>query len=617
MLYLSGSLDRLAVALHWKWLVIHPEAWNALHLGSIATIVFLLYSATKHSASNKLPWYDLLLIMVGLGSNLYFVFFYDEVMDRFVIGTSSIPDVILGLVVILVMVEAARRTTGIWMPLLALIFFIYPLFGHFLPGFLFTRPHSLATVVRHAGPSPNGMYGSMTHVSAVICVAFLFFGQVLQAARGNQFFTNMATGLFGRLSGGPALAAVGASAAFGSIAPSSAANAATTGVITIPLMKSIGITPRFAGAVEAVASNGGHILPPVMGATAFLMADFLGVTYWEIVIAAFVPGILYYTAIFIAVYLEARRVGVRGLPRRELPSIAKALASGWQFILPVMVLVWFLAYMRYSPQMSAVYATLTLLAVSMLRKDTRLDWHKLVDALAGTGRTIILVAPLFALAGVMVACLDFTGLTLRLSGGLVDLCGGSVLSLLILTAVVAIVMGMPLSSTAAYILLAILVAPALLILGVNPIATHLFLFWFAMTGPITPPTCAVCFITAAIAGEGTHGFSVGWTAMRLAAIAYILPFTFIYNPALLMMSGPVEIALAIVTAVIGVTLLAAGMQGWFLHKMNLLIRAILLAAGFMFIWPGLMTDGIGLVIAVPAVAYQLLQIRRQRQIPEL
>lgn len=613
LLYVSGSLDRLAAVLWWKWLVIPSVAFRSIHVGLAGTIAFLLYGATRKSPADRLPWYDLLLIALALGSNIYFAVFYDEVVAHSSMGYSTTTELILGLVVIAVMVEATRRVMGIWMPLLAMIFFVYPFIGHLLPDFLHTRAFSLDNVIRHAGPSSRGIYGEMMKVSATVLIAFLLFAQVLDKTKAGSFFTNVAVGLFGRLSGGPALASVGASAAFGSIASNVVANVASTGVITIPLMKSTGMTPRFAAAVESVASNGGHILPPVMASTAFLMAEFLGIDYWQICIAALVPGILYYVALWAAVYLQARRLGIQGLPRSQMPSVMKALASGWQFLLPVVVLLFFLGYLHYSPETSAIYATLALIAVSMFRKDTRLSWHRFVDALAGTARVMVLVTPLFALASVMVAGLDFTGLAFRLSTGLVDISGGNTFVLLLLAAAASIVLGMPLSATATYIILAVLVAPALGTLGVPPIAAHLFLLWFAMAGPITPPSCGACFVAAGIAGGGVSGFSVGWTSMRLAMIIYILPFTFIYQPALLMMGGWVEIVLAAITATIGVTLLAAGMQGWLMSKIDFLTRILLMAAGIMLIWPGLITDGIGLAVAVPVVAYQLLRIRRQRQ----
>lgn len=614
VLFTANAFSWLAMHTPFKWLLISEPRFLVLHLFLIVPVAFLLFPATKNAPTNRLPWYDAVAIGLCLLGHGYNFVFYTPIAFRLQGALINTFDLVNALVMLALICEASRRTMGPAMVIIAVAFFLQPLFADHMPAFLATKSQSLDRIVRVGVLGHSGIYGDLIEVVAAIIFIFLLFGQLMQRSGAGEFLVDLALRFFGRLTGGPALAAVGASALLGSVQNSSSANVATVGIITIPLMKSIGYSPKFAAAVEAAASNGGTIMPPVMAGVTFIMADLLEIPYWSICVAAFIPAILYYLSVGLMVYLEARKTGMQAVPVSKIRPLGKTLAAGSQFLLPLAVLIYFLAILGWRPQTACVWAIVTLIAVSMFRKETRLGFGRILASLRDSVVTVVPLTCLFALAGVLVGSMEVTGVGVRISSALIIMAGGNVFVLLVLTAIACLILGMPLNISAAYIVLVILVAPAVAMLGVPLLAVHMFIFYFATLGPITPPSCSCAFVAAGIAGKGAPPFGVGWMALRLASVSLIVPFTFMYNPVLLLQGAPLEIAIGALTAILGVTALAIGLQGWLIGKLNWLQRTMFLATAVMMIWPSWQADVVGAALGTAAVGYHLFAGGRKREL---
>lgn len=416
--------------------------------------------------------------------------------------------------------------------------------------------------------------------------------------------------LAGHFRGGPAKVAVLGSALFGTLSGSASANVAVTGAITIPLMKDSGYQPHYAGAVEAVASTGGQIMPPVMGGVAFVMASILEIPYTSVAIMAIIPSFLYFVALFIQLDLRAARDGLRGLPRERLPSLRETLRKGWEVPIPLIVLVVLLFVVKYPAPMAAVYTILSVIAVSMLRKENRLNIKRIIESLEGGFKATMEVAAIIALAGIIVGVLVGTGLGPKLSSGLVTLFGGSILFLVVASGITVYLMGMGVSLIASYILISVLVAPALEKLGVPLVVAHFFIMYMVTTTFITPPYCAAAFVASTIAGA--HPFRIAFQAMRLGIVAYLVPFIIIYNPALIQIGAPGEIALATVTALIGVFALSAGIEGYLFTEMSWAQRLLFLGTGIIMVVPDLLSDLLGAAILAALILWQWQSQRRMK-----
>ncbi len=398
-----------------------------------------------------------------------------------------------------------------------------------------------------------------------------------------------------------------ASALMGTIQGSGTTNVASTGVFTIPLMKRTGYAPHLAGAIEAVASNGGQIMPPVMGIAAFIMVEFLGIGYEEIVLAGILPAIVYFAAVFFAVDFEAAKAGLVGLPRSELPSIKKTMAQGWQFVLPIAVLVYFMLVLKFSPQISAIYSTGALIVASYFKKNNRITPKIFLLALRNSAFGMMLIAPICAISGIVVASFELTGLSYRLSFLLIEFAGDSLLLLLVMSAIAGIILGMGLPTSATYILGAILLAPALVEAGVPKLAAHFFVFYFGVSALITPPHCTAVFVASSIAGS--EPMKTGLTAVRLGIAAFVAPFIFVYHPALLMEGSAVSIILITITTLIAVIGLAAGLGGYLLKPISFWWRIPLICGALLIIHPATLATIVGVtVIAIP-VLYQFVMPR--------
>ncbi len=583
--------------------------FRAASLGFLLVLTFMLWPMNKTAPKDRVPWYDIVFIVLTVLANGYMVIFYNTLVLQHV-GISIITPVelVLGISLILLIVEAARRVIGVAMPLLALFFIIHPFISQFLPGILHGRNYSLERVVRQFYMHADGIYGIAVGVSATIIIAYITFGQLLQVTGGGKFFFDIAYALTGRLRGGPAKAAIVASAFMGMFSGSGVANVATVGVFTIPLMKKSGYSPEFAGGVEAVASNGGQLTPPVMGAVAFIMAEMLEVPYGVIVAAAAIPAVLYYFSLFMQVDLEAGRTNIKGLPKEDLPSLRQTLKNGWYYMVPIVVLIYLLIGPMLSAEKAAWWAMVSIVVVTFFKKEERITIKKAVTVFEDSAKTMTNVATAVAAAGIMMASLGLTGISVKLAGAILDVAGGNLLLLLILTAIASFILGMGLPSIPCYLMVAILIAPAMVQIGVPPMAAHMFAFWYGVTSFITPPVALCSYAAAAIAGGDI--MKTGWTACRLGIITFILPFVFVYNPQLLLIGSMAEIIQAVLTSLIGVILLAVGLEGYGLSQVKSWERIVFIAAALLLIIPGWKTDLAGLFIGIIML---VVQVYRQRE----
>jgi TRAP transporter 4TM/12TM fusion protein len=436
----------------------------------------------------------------------------------------------------------------------------------------------------------------------------VIFGQFIQVSGAGDFFLKLGISLVGRYRGGPAKVAVIASSVFGTVSGSAVANVVVDGPITINMMKGLGYRAAFAGGVEAAASNGGQIMPPVMGAAAFLMAEILGVPYWSVALAAAVPAVLYYVALYFMLDFEAAKTGLRGLDKKDIPPFFATLKEGWFFIVPIVVLLVMIGYFGYNVAKSGLYATLVLIAVSYLRKETRLGPAKIKTSLEQGALAFADLGAAAGVIGIIMSAVSLTGLGMTLSSGLIEASGGHLWLLLVLTAIASIIMGMGASTLLVYLVLAMFVAPAVVKMGVEPMAAHLFIFYFGCMSLVTPPVALAAYAAAVIAKADF--WETGWESSRLGIVGYIVPFIFVYQPALLLHGSTGEVILAATTAVIGTIALAGAMTGYFFGVISWLQRAMLFVAAITLIYPGWKTDlvGLGLVLVALAVSKMVKSI---------
>jgi TRAP transporter 4TM/12TM fusion protein len=507
---------------------------------------------------------------------------------------------------ILLVLEATRRTIGASLPIVAVCFIAYGLAGPWLPGGLAHRGLTLDITLDQTYFTTEGVFGVPLGVAATYVILFIIFGAFLERSGAGQFFMNFANAIAGGARGGPGKVSVVSSSLFGTISGSAVANVMVDGWLTIPMMKRTGFKPEAAAAIEAVASTGGQIMPPIMGAAAFVMAEFLGASYTQVMIAAAIPALFYYGALFAAIHFNAVRSGLRGIPRNELPVLGHIIVRQGHLFLPVIVLLAFLLN-GYTPTYAAIMSAAIVVVISWFRRDTRIGPRGIVDALREGAVHTVPVAMACASAGIVIGIVLQTGLALRFTSFLVALAGGHLIFALLMTMAAGIVLGMGMPTTPAYIMQAALLIPALIKLGVAPMGAHMFAFYFSCLSAVTPPVALAVYAAASIGRAGLWG--AGVQAVKFAAAGFIVPFFFVYNPALLFAGEWSEIARAVVTGTIGVIALAAGLEGYFIRTATWLERALFLAAAFLLIDPGPITDAIGLVLLVGGLGIQKLRPR--------
>jgi TRAP transporter 4TM/12TM fusion protein len=505
--------------------------------------------------------------------------------------------------------EAARRTVGLFLTLVAAFFILYWFTGQYLPGLFYHQPLTVSQLLDMEYLSTAGIWGIPLGISGTFVVLFIVFGAFMLQTGFGEFVTDVATALTGRTRGGPAKVAVVSSAMFGTISGSGSANVAITGTFTIPMMKKAGFQPHFAGAVEAAASTGGQIMPPIMGAAAFLMAEYTAIPYIQIIKHAAIPAILYFTAAYFMVDFEAAKTGIRGLRKEELPAVGKKFLIYAHMIIPIVLLLYFLAVGR-TLFFAVTYSIAAVFVLSFLRKATRFSLKTLIDALWEGARGTIIVAIACAIAGLIIGTIMVTGIGDRFSSLVVTLSGGFLLLGLVFTMFAAIILGMGMPTSAAYILMVALIIPGLIKIGVDTLPAHMFAYYFAMLSLVTPPVATSSYVAAGIAQSSMT--KTGWASMKVAAAAYIVPFMFVYAPALLVVGSPGEIALAIPTALLGVFALAVGIQGWgFRGSISLVQRLIALGAAGLMIFPGWQTDSAGVILLALLFLWERFWIRKR------
>jgi TRAP transporter 4TM/12TM fusion protein len=524
-------------------------------------------------------------------------------------GQTSFIAVIAGFVMLVILLETSRRQLGLILPSLAVISIIYAWAGPRLPLIIAHRGYSLERIFGFLAANPDGLFGVTMAVSATTIFLFVLFGAFLEASGANDFINNSAMALTGRAKSGPAQAAVLASALMGTINGSAVANVVGTGTFTIPLMKRQGYKPEFAGAVESVASTGGQILPPVMGAGAFIMVVFTEIAYSKIVVAAAIPAILYFLGISVALQFRAERVGLKGLSKEELPDLKNSLKEGIFYLPAIAILIYMLFVIAVSPMMAAFYATIAIPVTMFFSKAKRFDLKKFIGALESAGKGATTIVAGCACAGVIVSMVAITGLGVVFSDMMLSMAGNNLFLALLFTAVACIVLGMGLPTTAAYVIAASIVAPALQRLGVSILAAHLFVFYFACLSAITPPVALACYAAAGIA-KGDP-MKTGVEACKLGFAGFVVPFMFVYSD-LLLANGPfMSVAWAFITALVGVISMSAGFQGYLIRKNNIIESILLLAGGLGMVHPAKFTDFIGIGVVAIVLAIQYMSKKKQ------
>ncbi|MCR4440771.1 MAG: TRAP transporter permease [Peptococcaceae bacterium] len=577
---------------------------KAIHLAFALALTFIIYPARKKDR-NRFPWYDMVFTVLGAAVGLYIVIFYWDLVYR--LGAPNSVDIMFGGAAILLTLEATRRTMGWPLVIVALVFLGYAVFGQFLPGDFGHKGYELTRIIEHMYLTGEGIFGVAIYVTATYVIIFILLGSFLGVTGGAQSFIDLAFSITGRYRGGPAKAAVVGSGLMGMISGSSFANVAGTGTFTIPLMKSVGYRPEFAGGVEAAASSGGQIMPPIMGAAAFIMAEMTGVPYGKLIINAALPALLYYLAVFVMVDLEAARQGLAGLKKDQLPDFWKTLKNG-AFLLLAPLSIFYMLIRGYSPIKASFFAVVIVIVTSMFKKETRLNLKKTLEALDRGARGALSVIAACAVAGLIVGSVTLTGLGLKFADLIITLSGGNLYAALFLTMLAAIMMSMGMPTTALYIILGAIVAPALVKMGVMVIAAHLFIFYYGCFAAVTPPVALSSYLAAAIAKADP--VKTALNGLKLTSTAFLMPFIFVLSPAMLLVNTTVIKTLGVIlTAVIGVFSLSWSLQGYNFQRINGPARLLLLIAALVLIKPGVVSDVIGLAIIAAVLLVQLYRAR--------
>ncbi|WP_318646859.1 TRAP transporter permease [Oscillibacter hominis] len=573
---------------------------RASFVGGLVFLIFLIFPATKNGKKkpNHIPWYDLLLGFVGGGTYFYFVLNCQAIIKQGIKLENY--QVILGAIGVLITLEACRRATGIPIVIVASCFILYAL-----------TQKSVALNIYNLFYTTEGVIGTPIRACSTFIVLFVIFGAFLEKTGISNFFIELANSVAGSSSGGPAKVAVISSALCGMVSGSSVGNTVTTGAVTIPLMKSNGYKGEFAGAVEAAASTGGQIMPPIMGAAAFLMVEYANVAYGSIAVRAILPAALYFTGIFITVHLEAKKLGLRGLPRDQLPKFGKLMLAQGYLLLPLLLLVYLI--ITRTMAMAAVLATVLAIVVSMFRKETRLNLSRFLDALENGAKSTLTVGIACAVAGIIACVITTTGIGTKLITLIVNASGGYLIVALLLTMITCIILGMGVPTTANYVIMATTCAPILIKMGVPTLAAHMFVFYFGIVADITPPVALAAYAGSAIAKS--KPMKTALNASKLAIAAFIVPYVFALNPAMLFIDTHwYEVVLIILTSLLGIFGVALGTEGFIYKKIPWLLRVVSIVGGLTLLYPGVVTDVIGLVLVGGIIFYQRMSAKREGQL---
>ncbi len=606
---------------------ITAQLLRATHLAFVEFLAFILFPASKKMSKNTLPLYDVIFAFISSSCWLYILINFESLIRRS--GNNTFLDVAIGIVGILFLLESCRRIVGLPILIIASAFIFYAFIGKYLPGFLHHRGYSLQRVICHLFYNTEGIMGTPIGACSTFIFLFILFGALLEKTGIGQFFIDMCNSIAGGASGGPAKVAVLSSALLGTVSGSSVSNTVGSGSFTIPMMKKLGYKGEFAGAVEASASTGGQLMPPIMGAAAFLMAESLGVPYIQIVKASIIPAILYFTGIFISVHLEAKKIGLKGLPKEQLPKFLPLFLSKGYMILPLAIIITFLC-IGYTAVFAALMGIVACLIVGLIinfidiatGKRPQFSLNDLISVMCAAARNIISVAIACGMAGIIIGIVTLTGLGLKLGAGLVTLAQGKLFLTLIFTMLASIILGMGAPTTANYLITSTITAGAIIQLGVQPLAAHMFAFYFGIIADVTPPVALAAIAGAAIARAKPMKTAIN--ATKLAIGAFIIPYMFVYNSKMLMIdASALSIIMIIITALIGMFGISVALEGYgFRHTgfftyskakknyparrmLDLTERLLFAIAGLLCVIPETKSDIIGISMIVILVAYQI------------
>lgn len=577
--------------------VLQTQIQGAVHLCIGLGLIYLLYPAKKglQKKQRGVPWYDVVCSFAALFVGFYKIYFFEELVHARVSGY-GVLDIMLAIVGVLLVLEATRRTVGLPIIIVATVAILYALFGNLIPTQVLSHPgFAFNKVIPELWYRENGIFGTPVQISSKFIFLFLFFGVVLVRSGIGQFFNDLAFAVTGRFTGGTAKTAVIASALQGMISGSSVGNTVASGSFTIPMMKKAKFKPEFAAATEASASTGGQIMPPMMGAAAFIMIEYIGVDYADIMLAAAIPAVLYFSGIFIGTHFEAKKQGILGMAKEALPVTTQLLREKGYMLLPLIIIIVTLLS-GFTAQRAALLGIFIAFIVSFFRKDTRMSLRQIVDMLEGGARTALPVIAAVATAGIVAGVIAQTGLGSKFAAGIIALSGGILIVALFFTMIACLILGMGLPTTANYVVTATVAAPALINeFGLAPMAVHMFVFYFGIVADITPPVCLAAYAGAGIARA--NPFKTGVTAVKLAIAAFIIPYIFIYNPILVLVDvKALHLILAVITALIGMAGVSSALIGYFIRDSLAWERIALFIAGVSFISPGFVSDVVGLVI---------------------
>ncbi|MCF8032424.1 MAG: TRAP transporter permease [Desulfarculaceae bacterium] len=575
---------------------LEAHAFRSTHLAFVMVLCFMLRPLGRSSwTAPKNAWFGLDLFFVALTIAIQVYTLWD--LDAFIFRRGDLTDMDIwaGTIMIILLLEVTRRVVGWAMVIIAAFFLVQTTFSDYFFGLFYGPPSDWFTIIDYLFMRENGIYGIPLMVMATYIFLFILFGSILVRSGAGRFFINVALALTGSRVGGPAKASVVSSCLMASVSGSAVANVVTTGSFTIPLMKRIGYKPYFAGAVEACSSSGGQIMPPVMGAAAFVIAEFMNVPYLYVALAGLFPALIYFFSIFIMVHFEARKKNLATVPKEELPNLKQELKRGGHLFISILVIV-VLMIIGYTPMFAAFWAIISILVLSSLRKETRMSPTEIFSALEEGARQAVSVSVACATAGIIIGCVFVSGLGLKFTNVIVTVAGGELWIALILTMIASLILGMGLTTTAVYITLAALVIPALTKMGVAPISAHLFAFYFGLVSAITPPVALASFAAAGIAGS--NPMQTGFHSFRLGIAKYILPFVFVFNPAMVFVGDWYHIVSAVTGGFVGIYALTVTTEGWMLGRTGWPVRILMGIAALMMFHPDILTDLAGGVLAV-------------------
>jgi TRAP transporter 4TM/12TM fusion protein len=583
---------------------------RSFHVAFVLFLVFLLYPSTKNSRTDRPSTVDWMCAIAAFTSTFYVFICYKSIATRGGMATSH--ELYLGMVMLAMVFEAARRVMGLFLPVFCSLFLLFAYFGRSMPGVLQHFGLSIPRIIEEMYLTTDGLFGMVSGVSATYIFLFILFGAFLSSTGTAAFFNDLAMALTGHKMGGPAKIAVISSACMGTISGSTSANVATTGAFTIPLMKKIGYSPYYAGAVEAAASTGGQIMPPVLGSAAFIIADSIGVPYIRVVSASIVPALLYFWGIWCCLSLQASKLGLKGLDKSSLPKVSDVLKRGGYKALPLFIIIYFLVN-GYNPLYSACWGIFASIALSFVRKEDRLDIKSLIATLEDGTKSALSVAVACTLVGVVIGVMGATGIALRIGDAILQYTEGSLLLTLVITMFIALLLGMGMPTTASYVMASAVAAPAIIQIGRNPLDVHFFVFFFAVLSSVTPPVCVGAYTAAGIAGADPN--KTAFAAVKMALSGFIVPFIFIYSPELLLpnVTNWAIFAQAVITALMGVFLLSASIEGYLLGRMPPAERLAGFVGAVAMIIPGIKTDAAG--VAIIAALYAQGRFRRSHTKP--